>query len=257
VAKLEECEGCIGTTDQHTCEGWDAFQEMKAARAREGSKGMPAAEFEIDRLQKRVATLSAEGRSAFDAGYYAGMNAAIKPAFKRDNLVVEYARWKRDSGSPTSEQGDMIGVPSFMRTSDDSSPCPTCADTGCPFPEHREMCGVHHCPDCEPETADSRQEPNSEALAAFMAAVLGWRENDHPIQFCRWTAEYVADLGREALATADQRQAFTIGVDLAKPGSDTTGYVCSYCKTVLFSAEEANQHICTGQNERRTDNGTN
>lgn len=56
--KLEECTGCIGSTKEHTCQGWDDFQQIKAMR--EGSKGMPAAEFEIDRLQKRVATLNTE-----------------------------------------------------------------------------------------------------------------------------------------------------------------------------------------------------
>ncbi len=29
--------------------------------------------------------------------------------------------------------------------------CKTCGGSGCPFPEHREMCGVHHCPDCLPK----------------------------------------------------------------------------------------------------------
>ena len=36
-------------------------------------------------------------------------------------------------------------------------------------------------------------------LEAFKGAVLGWRENDHPEGFCRFSAEYVADLGRQAL----------------------------------------------------------
>jgi hypothetical protein len=35
-------------------------------------------------------------------------------------------------------------------------------------------------------------------LEAFRAAVIGWRENDHPEWFCRKTAEYVAELGKGA-----------------------------------------------------------
>lgn len=30
MGKQEECQGCIGITDDHTCEGWDEFQKMKA-----------------------------------------------------------------------------------------------------------------------------------------------------------------------------------------------------------------------------------
>ena len=26
--KKEECQGCIGLTDEHKCEGYDAFQDM-------------------------------------------------------------------------------------------------------------------------------------------------------------------------------------------------------------------------------------
>lgn len=36
-------------------------------------------------------------------------------------------------------------------------------------------------------------------LEGFKKAVLGWREYDHPEGFCRFSAEYVANLGREAL----------------------------------------------------------
>lgn len=39
-------------------------------------------------------------------------------------------------------------------------------------------------------------------------------------------------------------QQFVLGIDLAKPGSDTTGFICSYCKAIMFSAEEADQHTC-------------
>lgn len=42
-------------------------------------------------------------------------------------------------------------------------------------------------------------------------------------------------------------QSIVIGIDLAKPGSDITGYMCTYCKAVLFSSEEANQHVCAGE----------
>ena len=32
--KKQECEGCIGLTDEHTCEGWDEFQRMKAGKGK-------------------------------------------------------------------------------------------------------------------------------------------------------------------------------------------------------------------------------
>lgn len=38
-----------------------------------------------------------------------------------------------------------------------------------------------------------------EDAEAFKAAVLGWRENDHPEGFCRATAEIVAGYGLAAL----------------------------------------------------------
>ena len=31
-----------------------------------------------------------------------------------------------------------------------STICNACKGSGCPFPKDREMCGVHHCPNCEP-----------------------------------------------------------------------------------------------------------
>ena len=35
-------------------------------------------------------------------------------------------------------------------------------------------------------------------LRAFRAAVIGWREIDHPEGFCRHTAEYMVQLGKDA-----------------------------------------------------------
>lgn len=29
--------------------------------------------------------------------------------------------------------------------------CLACGGSGCPWPEHRDRCDVHHCPHCEPE----------------------------------------------------------------------------------------------------------
>ena len=40
-----------------------------------------------------------------------------------------------------------------------------------------------------------------ERLSTERSAVLGWREYDHPEWFCRRTAEYMADLMREASAS--------------------------------------------------------
>lgn len=52
--------------------------------------------------------------------------------------------------------------------------------------------------------------------------------------------------------TVDSRQQFTLGIDLAKPGSDTTGYRCNWCKAILFSAEEAEQHECPSADQRQS-----
>ena len=39
-------------------------------------------------------------------------------------------------------------------------------------------------------------------------------------------------------------QRFTIGIDLAKEGSDETAFRCNYCNMIVFSADEADQHEC-------------
>lgn len=59
------------------------------------------------------------------------------------------------------------------------------------------------------------------------------------------TSENWCELQRTLAALDQTRQGpFIMGMDLAKPGSDTTGFMCNYCKAVMFTAKEADQHEC-------------
>ena len=48
MSKKEECQGCIGFTDEHTCEGWADFQAMKVERDK--CPNCVAKDAEIERL---------------------------------------------------------------------------------------------------------------------------------------------------------------------------------------------------------------
>lgn len=44
--------------------------------------------------------------------------------------------------------------------------------------------------------------------------------------------------------TASGSQPMYMGIDLAKLGSDTTGFICTRCKAMMLTIEEADQHTC-------------
>lgn len=51
---------------------------------------------------------------------------------------------------------------------------------------------------------------------------------------------------------SEKQRDIIIGIDLAKPGSDTTGFICTRCKAVMFTADEADQHECDSADGKST-----
>jgi hypothetical protein len=49
--KLEECTGCIGSTEEHTCEGFAAYQAIKEHHERPTFSNLPKT---VEKLGKRI-----------------------------------------------------------------------------------------------------------------------------------------------------------------------------------------------------------
>ena len=62
------------------------------------------------------------------------------------------------SGQVFVDHGSLMALHSLLNAASGRR-CQTCDGSGCPFPDQRDMCGVHHCPDCDSGADDSRRTP--------------------------------------------------------------------------------------------------